>query len=76
MDPLDPSDAVVRRAGAVPERPSQGCPECFGRLLYNGFGYSCIACAYTCPLLGYPAFSGRGRSRVEPRCPPGAPDQM
>ena len=76
MSPLDRSDAVPSRPRAVPERSTQGCPECFGRLLYNGAGYSCIACAYTCPLLGCPAYSARGRSRVESRCPPDGAGQI
>ena len=76
MSPLDRSDAVPARPRGVPERSTQGCPECSGRLLYNGSGYSCIACTYTCPLLGYPAFSARGRSRLESRCPPDGLDQM
>jgi hypothetical protein len=76
MIPLERSDAVPVRPRSVLERPTQGCPECFGRLLYNGSGYSCIACAYTCPLLGFPAFSSRGRPRVEPRCSTDDADQI
>jgi hypothetical protein len=62
MTPTDLSEFVPPRPR--PERPSHGCPECFGALRYNGRGYHCIACAYTCPLLGYPAFSAKSRKRL------------
>lgn len=67
MNPIDTSDAGPSRPAAAEGRPSHGCPECFGRLLYNGSGYSCIACEYRCPLLGCPPFSARGRTIARPR---------
>ena len=71
MNPLDLSDAMPPRPREAEGHPSQGCPQCFGALLYNGRGYSCIACAYTCPLLGHPSCFGKGRSRPKPRKPDG-----
>jgi hypothetical protein len=64
MNPIPLSDFFSPRPDRAGDRPSQGCPECFGALRYDGRGYHCIACTYTCPLLGYPAFSSRARKRL------------
>ena len=62
--PIDLSGFIPPRPGRAGERRSQGCPECFGSLRYDGRGYRCIACAYSCPLLGYPAFTAKARKRL------------